>query len=223
MKSIILHFASLKIIFKELVQGRYLLYFLPGIFISFVFYYLFSYSYLKTETITSTFKVVTDTIINQLYLFFILTILSPFNTSLSQKLDNQLTNSKYPSGILEIIRDFVRMIFLVLISIVLEFVVMGIWWILAYLFGLQFLNGILFFLISAFFFGFSFYDYSLERHSVGLFSSFSFSLKMPLNMILTGCIFLFISMIPIAGIILAPIISTMIATIVYLYSTKKIS
>lgn len=213
---------AIQMIFNELRQGNYLRYFLPGTIASLLFYWLFSYVH-GTANSVSTFADVWNFIISQVYVFFLLTLLSPVNCRLSQKLDTHLTGTGYSAGIVEIFSDFGRMVLIVTVSLILELVFMLVWWIFSYFIGTQFIVDLGYFSIAAFFFGFSFFDYSLERHRVGLFTSLAEAFKKPLTMILTGSIFSLLYMIPVIGIILAPVISTMISTIVYLYTVKKIS
>ena len=98
---------------------------------------------------------------------------------------------------------------------------MGIYWIFSWIFGFGFMDTVMYFLIAAFFLGFSFYDYSLERYGVGVFGTIGYAFKNMLTMILTGSIFLLIFEIPYIGIPIAPGIAVMVATIVYLYRENK--
>lgn len=217
-----IHFIGLKKVFILLFSGKYLIYFLPGILITLIFKVVFSYTYLE-ETNLNSFSGILNSVLSQLYLFFLLTILSPINAIVSNKLDQQITGDLYLSSLRVFITDLFRMIFIVMISIFLELIIMVFCWVLSYFLDISFINKSIFFIISSFFFGLSFYDYSLERHRLNVFSSVLFSFKNPLKMIIAGSIFLFFSFIPLVGIILAPIILTMMTTIVYLYSIKKIS
>ncbi|MGB0915662.1 MAG: hypothetical protein ACPGVI_06290, partial [Crocinitomicaceae bacterium] len=105
----------------------------------------------------------------------------------------------------------------------LEFAFMGIYWIISWFIGFEILDNIVYFCIAAFFFGFSFYDFALERYEAGVFSSLGFAFSKPLTMILTGGVFLAIYNIPIIGIPAAPVITLMVSTMVYLYISKKIN
>jgi uncharacterized protein involved in cysteine biosynthesis len=78
------------------------------------------------------------------------------------------------------------------------------------------LEPILSFLSASFFYGFSFYDYSLERYSENTMKSLWFAFTRPLTMILTGSIFSLIMFIPVVGIPVAPVLTVMISTVVYI-------
>lgn len=237
MKTLLYHINGLKITIEQFAKGRYLLYFVPAIVLTLVYWY-FQY-YLssmneKADTVTSipwigeyagyvvdfTFGFF-DIILNQVYIFVILTCLSPVNTYLSEKLDNGLTGFEVKFDLLRFVNDFFRMVFVVILAIFLELTFMGVYWVVSWIFGLGIIDPIVYFVLAAFFFGFSFYDYSLERYGVGVFGTLGYAFKNPLTMLLTGSIFLAIYAIPYAGIPIAPGIAVMVATIVYLYKEKK--
>lgn len=232
MKAIHLHINAIKVVAEQLRQGRFLIYFLPGLLVSFLFLSFFTMiregenffdfaekipligSYLGSF-IKNTFGIIYF-IVMQVYIFFVLTILSPFNTILSEKLDTQLTGKEYPFSFAQVMLDFFRMIGIVILALIMQFFFMGIVWLITWILGLQSLNTVLFTAISAFFIGFSFYDYSLERYKLGVFDSLGFSFKNLLSTTITGLIFLAIYSLPYVGVLLAPVLVTMIATIVYL-------
>ena len=80
----------------------------------------------------------------------------------------------------------------------------------------------MFFIVSAFFYGLSFYDFSLERAQIGIFGTIGYAFSKPLSMILTGTIFLLLYSIPVIGVPISPVITVMVSTIVYLYISKKL-
>ena len=241
LKAIQFHIDSFKIVIDQLKQGRFIAYFIPGIIAAFIFassfiliaqlQEIFSFvgdipliGNLLLEGINKSFGFV-SLMLMQLYMFFVLTLLSPFNTLLSESLDSQLTGKKYSFSFSQVISDFFRMVLVVTIAIVLEFLFLAIWWIISWMLGMGFLDKIVYILISAFFFAFSFYDYSLERYKVGTLSSLKFAWKNLSSTLLTGLFFLALYAIPFAGVILAPVLTTMLTTVVYLrimniYTTK---
>ncbi len=238
MKAIQLHINAIKIVIDQLKKGRFLLYFLPGLVVSFFFLSFYTllregenvFSFLESVpliggflsgVIKSTFGVIYYIVI-QIYIFFVLTILSPFNTFLSEGVDTELTGQKYPFDVAQIFIDFMRMIGLVCIALILQFLFMGTFWLFSWIFGLHFLNSLVFMLISAFFIGFSFYDYSLERYKIGIFSSLGFSFKNMWTTVISGMLFLALYSIPYVGIVLAPVLLTMVTTVVYLQKKQLI-
>lgn len=232
MKAIQLHIIGISKSFIALSKGKYLLFFIPGIVIALLFWQAFlftntvesSFSFLESipfigsyllSGVEGTFSVL-QFILNQVFVFFILTVLSPFNTILGEKIDTSITGTEYPFDIFRIINDVIRMIFIVIIALFLEFLTIGIYWIIARIFGFHILDDVIYFLIAAFFYGFSFYDYSLERDQIGVMGSLRFAFSNILKVTLTGCIFFLIYNIPIVGVIIAPVLTVMISTYVFI-------
>lgn len=239
MKSILYHFYAIRTTFEELFKGKYLLYFIPGAIITILFWYYYStiaavstvdlstgYSWLDWGTkavesgISWFFKII-NILTEQFYIFLVITVLSPFNTYLSEKLDADLTGQKFSGNLIRFINDIIRMIFVVILALVLELSFMLTYWLISFMLP-NFLDPIVYHVIAAFFFGFSWYDFSLERYQKGVFSSLGFSFKNPIATILTGSIFIALYNIPFIGIPISPVIAVMISTIVYLYIEKKL-
>lgn len=232
MKSIRLHIQAIQTVLNELKAGRFLQYFIPGLIVALLFGSFFTltsrteglFSFIEkipliggilSTGVSKTFGMFYF-LIMQVYIFFVLTVLSPFNTLLSEALDGKLTGKEYPFDLAQVISDVFRMILLVMMSLILEFFFMGVYWVISWMFGLDFFDFFVYTLISAFFFGLSFYDYSLERYKVGVFSTFGFAFSNFWMVSVTGLIFLLIFSIPYIGIPTAPVLATMIATVVYL-------
>jgi uncharacterized protein involved in cysteine biosynthesis len=237
MESITLHIEALKIVFAEFKAGRHLKFFIPGIMIALLFGSVFSLtngaegllSFIEkvpliggilSGLLTKTFGVIYFLVL-QIYVFFILTLLSPFNTLLSESVDSSLTGTSYSFSILQVLTDLARMVFVVLVSITLELIFIGGYWILSWILGLGFMDKLAFTLISAFFFGLSFYDYSLERYRKGVFATFGFAFSHILLVTLTGLFFLLIFAIPYLGIPISPVLATMLATVIYVKKYRK--
>jgi len=231
-----LHISALKKTFAILSNGNYLAFFIPGLIVGLIFWQVFLFS----ETFENIFDFLKDIpllgkylksfiegsfsllnfILYQLFVFFVLTILSPFNTILGEKLDTQLTGKKYNFNFYRLLTDLIRMIFIVICALTLELLFMSVYWLISWITGLHFLDEPMYFLIGAFFYGLSFYDYSLERNKIGISGSFNFAFNNILLVTLTGCIFFAVFYIPIAGVVIAPVITTMISTIIYINFRK---
>lgn len=244
--SINYHIEAIKTTWEQLSKGNFLVYFIPGIIITGLFL-LFNLIVVMlfgmdepTEsagwfsTAFSKIGSVIDFVITQFYIFVILTLLSPFNTILSEKLDAKLTGQKFSFSFIRLMNDLFRMILIVCIALFFQLVFIGIWWLIAWITGIN--NTIVYdtvaFLISAFFFGFSFYDHSLERYKVSVFGSIGFAFSNIFLITLTGSLFKLLYYFPYfwevsyIGIVIAPVLTTMISTIVYLrvinkYPTKE--
>ena len=241
MKTINYHIKGITKTIELLSKGNFLLFFIPGAIITLFFLWLRSftssindavelasdtswldwfYGYINSG-VHKAFGIL-DTIFNQLYIFVVLTLLSPFNTFLGEKMDTKLTGQEFSGGFIRFINDFFRMIFVVFIALILEFFTLGIYWIISYFIGSPVIDEIMYFLIAAFFFGFSFYDFALERYEINVMGSLRFAFRNPLTMILTGGIFLLIYNIPLIGIPISPVLTLMISTVVYLYIRKRL-
>ena len=201
-KAINLHLEAWKWTLNSISKGKFLVYFIPGLIASLFFASLYTLTR-EIETalgfvkyvpligeyiysaVSGTFGLIYF-IFLQIYMFTVLTLLSPFNTLLSEAVDTEITSRTYSFSIAQVIKDFLRMIFIVFLALVMELFFMIAWWIISWIFGLGILDSLMYFLISAFFFGFAFYDYSLERSKKGVIDSLGFSFsKLPV-MILSG-------------------------------------
>ncbi|MCO4814762.1 MAG: hypothetical protein KC454_08615 [Flavobacteriales bacterium] len=241
MNTISYHFKAILKTFDLIVKGNYLLFFVPGLIISLFFIwleysassvdgsigYVSDYSWINSiisyiDTGINKSLSILVYIIDQLYIFIILTVLSPFNTYLGEKLDSRLSGNQFKGGLIRFVNDFIRMVFVVIIALALEFAIMGVYAFFSWVLGFSFLNEYVYWAISAFFFGFSFYDFALERYETSVFGTLGFAFRKPLTMFLTGALFMLIYAIPYIGIPISPVIILMVSTIVYLHHTKQI-
>jgi CysZ protein len=230
MKTFQYHLKALKTIFTLFSKGKFIIYFIPGILITIIFYSVNTLlAKLGKSDITSTTDQSTTIVVsaleyinNQFYTFFILIVLSPVNSILSKKLDTHLTEYIHSTSFSEILNNILRMIFVLSITLFFEFVIMGVWWLFALVTGLDFINSFLYILVAAFFYGFSFYDYNLERYNRSTTGSLKYASNHILSMLIAGGSFMLLKLVPFIGFIIAPIVITMLTTIVYLYSIKKL-
>lgn len=232
MKAITDHFYSISRAFTLLFQGHYLIYFIPGIVIAILFYILtrglesanstlglveyipWVGSYLQTA-VDAVFGWITDFSI-YIYQFTIITILSPFHTMLSQRLDEHETKRTFDDGWQKFFNDILRTIGVALLGGLMYLFIKFIWWIFAWFLGLSFLTPFISAMLIGFFTGFNSYDYSLERYKVSVGKSWGYAFKHPLQMTLTGGIFTLLLYIPFVGVVIAPVLLTMVGTLNYL-------
>jgi CysZ protein len=231
-KAIQLHLDGIRTTAETLGKGKFLVFFLPGFIIGIIALY-FSW---RANNLLDAAHAVDDIplvgsilsysvdgifgffgfIANEFYKFLLLVCLSPVNCILSEKYDNYLTNNKFEGGLVRIINDVLRAILIVTIVLLMEYITLFVWWILTFLIPMdEYLTPIVQFLISAFFLGFAFYDYSLERYQKSTLSSLGFSFSNMGIVVLTGALFSALYTIPYIGIIIAPVLLTMISTVVY--------
>ena len=230
MKTFQHHLKAIKIIFTLLSKGKFILYFIPGLLITLFFFYVNSLlAKLGKSDITTTPNQSPTVVVSaleyinqQFYTFFVLIVLSPVNSILSKKLDTHLTDYVHTNSFSETLNNILRMIFILAIILFFEFVIMGVWWLFSLVTGLEFINQLIYVLVTAFFYGFSFYDYNLERYHRSTKGSLKYGSNHILSMLIAGGSFMILKFVPYVGFIIAPIIITMLTTIVYLYSIKKL-
>lgn len=225
------HLFALKQTLLFFIRGRFLVYFIPGVVIAllFLFYYqsFSSYSsYLDTLThipwagsyiesgLTTVYSWV-DGIAIFLYQFTIISLLSPFHTHLSEKVDTAQTGRVFKTGWEKVINDIVRTLGVVILGGLLYLSFKLMWMILAWILGLSFLNPFVSALLIGFFTGFNSYDYSLERHNISVYKSWKFGFKHPLHILITGGFFSLLMLMPFVGVIIAPVFLTVIGTICF--------
>jgi CysZ protein len=221
-----------------LKEGKYWLYLIPSLAIGLLFWFVGQFlseffdflnnfdkvpligSYLSSgvEVSKGFFSYLGDFF----YQFVILTLLSPVYCLLSEAVDNKLSGANFSGGLVRILTDLLRMIFIVFFSTIFYFTLMAAWWMISWIIGLAFLDEIMNLLIGAFFLGFSFYDFSLERYNVSNWKSWMFSFEKISHMLLTGIIFNLIFLIPFVGVIFSPFLVTIISTAVFLKMNNKI-
>lgn len=239
MKPIIDHISSLLSALRLIINGRYLAYFLPGIIIALIYFYIVnlfsgwfgildSVSYVpwvgdELQTGVSFIGRWGKNISFFIFQFIILTAFSPFNTLLGEKLDNEITGKTVESGFERIITDIVRMIGIMLIGLVFDLFFFLIWNItIGLIFDVSAITPYLMLVLNGFWFGFSFYDFALERDQITIGDSYKFAFKNFIQVVITGLIFSAIMLIPYAGIVIAPVIITMLATFNY-YKMKHVN
>ncbi|MGM0477695.1 MAG: EI24 domain-containing protein [Bacteroidota bacterium] len=231
------HYYSISKAIGLLLRGNYLLYFIPGVVIA-IFFYLYtrglatanstlgliSYipwvgTYLQTA-VDAVFGWIVDFSI-YIYQFTIITLLSPFHTLLSQRVDERETGRKFDDGWQKFFNDIFRTIGVATLGGLMYLFIKFIWWMFAWVLGLTFLTPFISAVLIGFFTGFNSYDYSLERHDVSVWKSWGYAFRHPLQMTLTGGIFTLLLMIPFAGVVIAPVLLTMVGTLNYIRMERR--
>ncbi len=241
MQAIKSHIQAFQITFTTIFQGRFLWFFIPGLILTigyFALRYLFQVEQNPMnssegaswwDTLMGWFQTVAhwlylffSFLLEKVYVFLVITVLSPFHAFIAERFDQSMTGRKFPYSFSYFLKDFFRMLAIVSIALIMQLGFILVWWVLSFIPGLGLLDDFMYFLISAFFFGFAFHDYALERYRLSIGKSIQFAFEHPLSMLCTGAIFLGIYAIPYVGIPLSGVITTMIATVVYLRIHKRI-
>ncbi|HZH86114.1 MAG TPA: EI24 domain-containing protein [Brumimicrobium sp.] len=231
------HYYAIIRAFTLLFKGHFLIFFIPGLVIAVLFYFytlgLSSFNstlgfFSKIPWIGSYIGTAIDTVFSWvnsfsifIYQFTIITLLSPFHTVLSQRVDTLETGKEFPSNWSKFFNDILRTIGVVILGGLIYFFIYLLWTIFAWLFGLSFLSPFVSLLLIGFFTGFNSYDYSLERHDVSVGKSWIYAFSHPLQMTLTGILFTLLLYIPYLGVVIAPVLLTMVGTINYLRMEER--
>ena len=230
------HWTGIEQVAKALLKGKFLLFFIPGLIVGLIYLY-FQW---QAQRVLSVVHVADDVpvvgsaiswladgvfsifnlIVSEFYKFVILIVLSPVNCILSEKFDSYLTGKEYKFDLIRLLNDFLRMILIVRSALLMEYIFLGIWWLFSLLMP-DFIGEAIFFLIASFFVGFSFYDYSMERYGLSFFKSWGLGFSKMSYMLITGGIFTLMIKIPAIGIIVAPVLTAMLSTAVYILFAKK--
>lgn len=236
MKALQTYWQSLGNTFILLAKPNLWIYLVPAIVIGILFYILGSFFPNNIEAVESSnwisngFQYSVNWLISFgssigdfMYKFIILSLLSPFNSLLSEKVDNSMTDSKFDGGVSLMIRNLFRTIAILAVSTGLYLIAIFCWWLTSKIIGLHALDSVVYFFISAYFIGFSFFDYSLERYDKGISSTLQFGFKNKITVLLSGLIFSLIYLIPKIGIIFAPFLVTLNSTLVFLQIENKLN
>jgi len=148
--------------------------------------------------------------------YITLILLSPLFAYLSERTEEIISGKKYPFNPDQLMRDIVRGI---LISFRNMFIQTG-WMILFFILGfipvIGWFGAIVLFVISAYFYGFSFIDYTSERRKIKIAQSVQFVRSYKWLAVANGTIFSFFLLVPFCGVLFsgfAAIVSVVAATL----------
>lgn len=238
-----IHIDSIKISFSLLAKKNFLVFLVPASLLT-LFYlmltfipslFLGDWTTIDSDSnwFVRSFSSITNilsALFQQLYIFIVLTIFSPFNTILSEKVEAYLTNKVFKFDLIATINDFFRMIYIVVSALLLQSIFLLSWWLFSSILNITDtpIYQLISYLISAFFLGFSFYDYTLERQRFSVKKSYHFAFSNILLITLSGIIFKLLYNFPYfwavsyIGIIFAPVFTTIMTTICYLKQENKL-
>lgn len=148
--------------------------------------------------------------------YLTLILLSPLFAYLSERTDEILTGKKYPFNPDQWMRDIVRGILIALRNLLIETGWIILMFIVSFIPVIGWLGAIALFLISAYFYGFSFIDYTSERRKMKIGQSVRFVREHKWLAVANGSIFALFLLIPFCGVLLsgfAAIVSVVAATL----------
>lgn len=147
----------------------------------------------------------------QKYILFV--VLSPVLAYLSEKTEQKITGKTYPFVFKQFIKDIVRGILIAVRNFTLEMVLLLVLFFLSLIPILTPFTGIAALIIGWYFYGYSLMDYTNERQKLNINQSNQSIKKQSGTAIANGMVFELIFIIPVLGFVIAPILSTVAATI----------
>ena len=153
--------------------------------------------------------------------YLIIMIMSPVFALLSEKTEEILTGNKYPFNGDQLMRDVVRGVLVALRNMFIELGFMIVFFIVGFIPVIGQFAAVILFVISSYFYGFAFIDYTNERRRISISQSVAFIKKNRGMAIGNGFVFALAMLVPFCGTTIAgfvAIVSVVAATI----STHKI-
>lgn len=156
--------------------------------------------------------------------YVILILLSPVFAFLSERVDEKLTGKQYPFDLFQLIKDVFRGIFIAVRNLTIELFLIGILTMASFFAGpFAIILVPLLWLISSYFYGFSMMDYTSERRKYSIAKSVEFVRNNKGIALGNGMMYSVFDMIPVIGIIFAPINAVVGATISIIEKEKSIT
>ncbi|MEX2380473.1 MAG: EI24 domain-containing protein [Vicingaceae bacterium] len=158
--------------------------------------------------------------------YIILILMSPILAYLSEKTEKIILGTDVPFSWIQLIKDMWRGILLAIRNFLIEVGAMILLFFLSFVPLIGLISTPLLFLISSYFYGFSFLDYTCERRRLKVKDSIHFVRKNRGLAIANGALFAFALLIPIIGVSLSgflAIISTVAATLAVLRKEELLS
>ena len=146
----------------------------------------------------------------------VIIFMSPVFSVLSEKIDKVLTGNKYPFSAEQTVRDIVRGIIIASRNMLIELVAIIIIFILGFIpfigWVISFIGIFVLFAVAAYYYGFSFMDYTSERKKLNITQSIKY-IKSNIGIAVgVGSIFALSLIIPICGTLIASFVSIVAVT-----------
>lgn len=147
-----------------------------------------------------TFKIMFFLLFAYLGGYIIIILMSPIFSYLSERTEKIKTGTDYPFSFVQLFKDVLRGILIALRNFSIELVLTVLMFILSFIPIIGWLAAIMLFFISAYFYGFSFMDYALERKKLNLKQSIQFMRENKGIVIANGFVFSLCLIIPFCGV-----------------------
>ncbi len=139
--------------------------------------------------------------------YIILILLSPVFALLSEKTEEVITGRKLPFNISQFLKDILRGVLLAVRNLTVEILFTAVLFILSFVPIVGYLTPFALFLVSAYFYGFSFLDYTFERRRLKIDASVRFMRQNKGLAIGNGFVFSLVLLIPYIGVMIAGFVS----------------
>lgn len=156
--------------------------------------------------------------------YIVLLLLTPVLSILSQQLENKLTGVRQKTSIKKLINEILRGVVLTLRNMAVQIALVLLFMALSFVPVLGWASPILLFLVSAFYYGFAFLDYNMERKNKSIKESIAYMRQHRLAVCVIGAPFSLVLLIPFFGPYLAgfsAIFSVVSSTLFGVYSEKE--
>ena len=148
--------------------------------------------------------------------YITLLLLSPLFAYLSERTEEIISGEKYPFNPDQWMRDIVRGVLISLRNLFIQTGWMVLFFVLSFIPVIGWLSAIALFIISAYFYGFSFIDYTSERRKMKIHQSVQFIRSYKWLAVANGAIFCLFLILPFCGVLFsgfAAIVSVVAATL----------
>ena len=156
-----------------------------------------------------------------IYKSLLLIILSPILSYISERVETYLTGEKFEFGLKKNISFLKRGVSIGFRSFVKQMIASILIMFLGFIFPINLSIPFLVFIVQAYFTGFSFMDYTLERHELSPVDSLKFLKRKRVYATLSGVIFTMLFFIPFIGPFLAPLLTCVAVTKITLELLKE--
>jgi len=139
--------------------------------------------------------------------YIIIILMSPVFAFLSEETERIITGESVPFNLVHFGHDIVRGVLLAMRNLAFELLITLLLFIVSFIPVVGYFTAIALFLVSAYFYGFSFLDYTLERRRFKIASSVQFMRRNKGLAIGNGFVFSLVLLIPYIGVMLAGFVS----------------
>lgn len=153
--------------------------------------------------------------------FIVIVLMSPVFSILSEKTEAILTGKSYPFDADQLMRDIARGVLIATRNLFIELGYIVSVFVLSFIPIIGQLGAIFLFFVSAYFYGFSFMDYTIERQKYSVKQSVQFIRQHKGIAVANGVLFSLFMLIPFCGVTLAGFVS-IISVVAATISTQKV-